>query len=423
MGFEKTWVSFVGVILALSGVEAVANLTGILKPDQRSLPGTPQVGRTAFKAILPIAIEVSLGTALLGWAMLSMPVTLAPKMVERKEDMIRFIAEYYGGLAFSPLFADVFGLIVGFIFALLLFSAVNTAIAALIGLLFMTARDGEMPRTFLRLNVHGVPIAPLLIAVVLPCIVLILTDNFEALAGLYAIGVVGAICVNLGSCVSNWKLSMNLFERGGMLFTFLILVCVELTLAKTKPDALFFVVCVLLIGLSLRAYAQRSAASRPVSLEISEAAGSEVIRKTRQPQPIVAQRILVCLRGVTSALTFAFDEAQSRDAQLYVLYVREVMLYPGLRMVPIHWTEDPEASTILSTALKMGKERGVPITPVFASAASPAEIIVDLAATLGVDFLILGASNRSTMNKLLKGNLATQVAGNLPDNIQLIIYG
>ncbi len=422
MGFEKTWVSFVGVILALSGVEAVANLTGVLKPDKGSSMTRPQVGKTAFKAILPIAIEVSLGTALLGWAMLSMPTSLAPEMIHRQEDMIRFIAEYYGKLSFGATFSDIYGLVVGIIFALLLFSAVNTAVAALIGLLFMTARDGEMPRSFLRLNSHGVPVAPLAIAVALPCLVLVLTNNFEALAGLYAIGVVGAICVNLGSCCSNWNLSMNFFERGLILFTFLILAAVELTLAKTKPDALFFVICVLLVGLSLRAYTQRSSGLQTVSKETTETVKSEVVAKW-SPSHVASQRILVCLRGVTGVLGFAFDEAQLRGAQLYVLYVREVVLYPGMRVIPIHWKEDPEASAILNIALKIGKERGIPIVPVFASAASPAEIIVDMAATLGVDFLVLGASNRSTMNKLLKGNLASQVAANLPDNIQLVIYG
>ncbi len=39
-------------------------------------------------------------------------------------------------------------------------------------------------------------------------------DNFVALAGLYAIGVVGAICVNLGSCALNKSLEMHWAERG-----------------------------------------------------------------------------------------------------------------------------------------------------------------------------------------------------------------
>ena len=119
--------AFVGVILALSGVEAIANLTGTLKPDRGSVIGHPKVGRAAFKAILPVAIEVSLGTALLGWAMLSLPKHFAPQMVERKEDMLRFLAETYGTMNFGIPFGHIFGFIVGLVFALLLLSAVNTA--------------------------------------------------------------------------------------------------------------------------------------------------------------------------------------------------------------------------------------------------------------------------------------------------------
>ena len=70
---RQNWVSFVSVILALSGVEAVANLTGVLKLDAGSSDDAPRVGRTAAKAISPVAIEVVFGTALLGWAMLSIP--------------------------------------------------------------------------------------------------------------------------------------------------------------------------------------------------------------------------------------------------------------------------------------------------------------------------------------------------------------
>ena len=139
-GFGHLWVSFVGVILALSGVEAIANLTGTLKPDKGSVIGHPKVGWASAKAIIPVAIEVSVGTALLGWAMLSLSPTLAPEMLARKEDMLRFMAEQYGTMNFGPWFGGLFGFVVGVIFALLLLSAVNTAIAALIGLLFMMAR-------------------------------------------------------------------------------------------------------------------------------------------------------------------------------------------------------------------------------------------------------------------------------------------
>jgi len=54
---------------------------------------------------------------------------------------------------------------------LLLLSAVNTAVGALIGLLYLLARDGEMPRRFARLNSHALPWVPLFIAAFLPALV------------------------------------------------------------------------------------------------------------------------------------------------------------------------------------------------------------------------------------------------------------
>src|SRR5207244_6455856 len=122
----------------------------------------------------------------------------------RSEDMLRFIGEQFATATFSsPAIGNVFGWIVGIVFFLLLLSAANTAIVAMIGLLYMMARDREMPRQFKRLNRHGVPSYPLLIGIGLPALVLLFAANFTALAGLYAIGVVGAITVNVGSCSFN----------------------------------------------------------------------------------------------------------------------------------------------------------------------------------------------------------------------------
>src|SRR6185437_6149764 len=57
-GFAENWKNFAEVILALSGVEAIANLTGVMKLDRSSTPEHPSVGGTAKKAILPVATEV-----------------------------------------------------------------------------------------------------------------------------------------------------------------------------------------------------------------------------------------------------------------------------------------------------------------------------------------------------------------------------
>jgi amino acid transporter/nucleotide-binding universal stress UspA family protein len=433
------WVQFVGVILALSGVEAIANLTGVMKLDPGSTPDRPSVARESVKAITPVAIEVVLGTALLGWAMLSLPSVMektlgltsksaiAAALTKRHEDMLRFIAEQFGTASVGLWFGQAFGWVVGIVFLFLLLSAANTAIVAMIGLLYMTARDGEMPPHFKRLNRHGVPLYPLLIAVGLPTIVLLTATNFQGLAGLYAIGVVGAITVNLGSCTFNRAIGFTWYDRLLFGFTFIVLFFVELSLARTKPDALFFVVCVLGVGLALRAWTQKRAGftTLTVTRQVAAMVSPDLVA-TMQPRLQEGQKIMVAARGITPVLSFALDEAQLRKATLCVLYVEEIAVFYGGGPAPIgrtRWQENPEANAIMSLMLKLGAERDICVQPVYAVSEDTATTILDLSATLGVDYLIIGASQRTAMAKLLRGSVATSVAQQLPDSIQLVIFG
>ncbi|HEX2476295.1 MAG TPA: amino acid permease [Lacipirellulaceae bacterium] len=421
------WVQFVGVILALSGVEAIANLTGVMKLDPDSTPDHPKVTRTATKAILPVAIEVVGGTALLGWAMLSLPKSHAPELEAHKEDMLRFLGQDYATLVGGVWFGDAFSIFVGAVFGLLLISAVNTAIVALIGVIYMMAQDGEMPPQFARLNKHGVPRIPLIVAVAIPIVVLAVTRQFEGLAGLYAIGVVGAISVNLGACTFNKRLGLRVYEHLIMGGTFLILALVELTIAKTKPDALFFAVCVLGIGLGFRTYSHKLSGLKTLTVtrKVAEMVTPDLVStvRTRLEE---GHKIMVAARGITGVLGFALDEAQLRNASLYVLYVKEIaVFYAGGPTVPGRpkWQNDPEAAAIMSTVLKLGAERDVCVLPLYAVSEDAASTILDLAATLGIDYLIIGASQRTAMTKLLRGSVATNVAAQLPDSIHLLIYG
>lgn len=421
------WVAFVGVILALSGVEAVANLTGVMKLDPQATPEHPKVTRTATKAILPVAVEVVFGTALLGWAMLSLPKSFSGDLMSHKEDMLRFLAEHYATLSFSPIAGHIFGAIVGVVFGLLLISAVNTAVVALIGVVYMMAQDGEMPRELARLNRHGVPKILLIAAVLVPIVVLLATKNFEGLAGLYAIGVVGAIAVNLGSCTFNKSLGLVWYERLSMGATFIVLCAVEVTVAKTKPEALFFAVCVLGIGLALRTYSHKRSGLTTVTVtrRVAEMVSPDMAA-TLQPRLEEGQKIMVAARGITPVLSFALDEAQLRKAVLCVLYVKEIAVYFAGAPATVgrtKWQDDPEAQAIMSTTMQLGKERGVCVLPVYAVSEDATSTILDLAATMGVDYLIIGASQRPALAKLLRGGVATNVAQQLPDSIRLVIFG
>ncbi len=421
------WTRFVGVILALSGVEAVANITGVMKLDPGSTPEHPKVTRTAAKAIIPVAIEVVVGTALLGWAMLSLPKAYAPALNAHSEDMLRFLGEHYGTLVVAPWFGSAFGLVVGIVFGLLLFSAVNTAVVALIGVIYMMAQDGEMPKQLARLNRHGVPWMPLLVAVVIPILVLVVTSDFEALAGLYAIGVVGAIAVNLGSCTFNKRLGLPWYQRLLMGSTFLILSAVEITIAYTKPAALDFAIAVLGVGLLLRAYSHKLSGLKTVTMHrtVAEMVAPN-LPATMQPRLEEGQKIMVAARGINPVLNFALEEAQLRKAVLCVLYVKEVAVFFGggpSRLGSAKWKDDPQAQAIMSIMIKEGEARGVCVQPVYAVSEDPSATILDLAATLGVDYIILGSSQRRSLADLLRGSVATQIAQNLPESIRLMIFG
>src|SRR6185369_17083833 len=105
-----------------------------------------------------------------------------------------------------------------------------------------------------------------LAAVVLPLLLVVITEDLDSLADMYAIGVVGAITVNLGSSCFNKRLGLNWREFSLMFVTFMILFAIEITIAKTKPPALFFAACVLGIGFALRWYTMKRSGFETVML-------------------------------------------------------------------------------------------------------------------------------------------------------------
>jgi amino acid transporter/nucleotide-binding universal stress UspA family protein len=424
--FAKNWTGFVGVILALSGVEAIANLTGVMKLDQGATMDKPSVIYTSRRAIWVVAAEVVLGTILVGWAMLSLAPDTRSLLLARWDDMLTVLAEQYGTLALGGAFGQAFGFFVGIVVGLLLLSAVNTAISAQIGLLYLLARDGEMPRKFARLNVHGMPVLPIVIATGLPMLAVFFSPDQISLMQLYAIGVVGAIAVNLGSCAFNRNLKLYWYERGTMAVTFLILAAVELTVAKTYPNALYFVVCILILGLSLRAYAQKRAGLETITVSraVAAAVNPEALARFR-PEFATGQSVMVAVRGLTPVLRFALEEARFRQGNLYVLYVKQLAVnLPGPLQTsePTRWQNDPQAAQIMYGAIELGRGAGVTVIPLYTISDDPANTIIDLAATMGIEVLMLGAPHRTALAKLLRGNVVTEVAKHLPENIQLVIH-
>ena len=50
-------------------------------------------------------------------------------------------------------------------------------------------------------------------------------------------------------------------------------------------------------------------------------------------------------------------------------------------------------------------------------------VMKHIAATFGVDTVVLGGSRRATLVNLLKGNVVARVAANLPESMHLVVIG
>jgi amino acid transporter len=398
------WAAFVGMILALSGVEVAASSTGVLKLDAGATLEKPSVFITARRAIWAVMLDVVIGTALL--SVLAMCLPDAAK--EHQNDMLRYMGEVFIG----PHFANL----VGWVFGVLLISAVNTAITGIVALLYVMARDGELPDTFLLLNRFGVPWVGLITATILPVVVLNIDDKVEGLAALYAIGVVGAIAINLGSCAFAKSIDLKKYERITMKATFLVLAAVWITIALSKLYALLFVAIVLGFGLALREITTRHRHAPPAAPKLATVV--PITPALGSPPEFLGQFILVAARGWTPALQFALEESRVRDAQLLVLYIREVAVNIDMGS---NWQDDPDAK-VLFTRLET-EARSLKLNKLYSVSDSPADTIIDIAATFGVDSVVLGGSRRATLVNLLKGNVVARVAANLPESMHLIVIG
>lgn len=431
-GFGKNWEAFVGMVLALSGVEAIANATGVMKLNPGSTDAKPNVSKTSTKAILVVMLEVCIFTALLALAMHALPNLVinkddvdAPGHSGVRDYMLAYMAEVFvGGGA-----GHIAAIVVSVVFALLLLSAVNTAIVDLIAISYLMSRDGELPPHFQKLNKFGVPNAGIIVATIVPAILVIAVKDVGGLANLYAVGVVGAIATNLGASSTDKKLDLVNWERILMFCTFLIMLAIELSLFWTKPDARAFAITILAIGLFLRALAAESAhrkrkvaaAAQPATPPVAEPPPLPMTDTafTVKTHEVDGNPMMCAVRGLGKTLDFAIEEAKECHRPLYLLFVRTLPVLSE-EDHKRKWQEDDEAREIFTQART--KAAGHPVYPCYAVSDSVADTIVDITATVGATHLILGAPERSGLAQLLRGSIIREISDSLPEDIHLLVY-
>ena len=211
-----------------------------------------------------------------------------------------------------------------------------------------------------------------------------------------------------------------------MFATFVVMFAIEMSLLIDKPNARYFAVTILAVGLILRGLVQERRAKKeaiPSPQLIPEKLPVDLAPALQKEAAIAvsvgAESILCAIRGTGRTLDFALKEAQETGRRLYLLFVRE-QPFMTEQDSKRKWQQDEEASEVFRVA----KEKAGDHPPLFAYAVSPsaAETIVDVAATVGASRLILGAPKRNALINLLRGNVIREVSNSLPEEIDLLVY-
>lgn len=446
----QMWESLVRVVLALAGVEAVASMTGLMKQP---------VVKTAKKTIWPVLIEVVVLNMIFGLALnalpgrydqqvphyvehevrqgfdgtLTLPANATPEQVEHfktlepqveeikqyRDTAVKTLATYAGSHVFNDNVGKVLGVIAGVVFGLLLLSAANTAILAMVSVMYALAQDRELPKGLTKLNYSGVPWIPLVLAAVAPALVLLFEADVKALGELYAIGVVGAIAINMICLAINKKLEIKNWERKGLWALGILMVAIELTIIIAKPNATIFAGSIIAAVLIFRFFVHKTA--KPKMYEDITPADGWLAELKESPIKLAADRprIMLAARGRDNA-EWAVDLAKRRNAILFVIYVRTLRVLdvaPG--QLP-RVESDPQAQEALGTAAILAKRAGVPFYPIYVTSPNIAEEILDYTVTFGCDTLIMGKSRRSFFSRRVTGDVVTQIAEQLPDGVSLV---
>ena len=393
-GFFHNWGIFTGFVLSLSGIEAISNMTGLMKDPTRD----------SRKAILAILAKVLVVNAFLGLAMLAVQ---GLKPGDHLEDMVRFLGEHYVG--------QWFGWFIALSLGVLLVSAGNTALNGLISVQFLMSVDRELPSSLRILNRHGVPIVPLVVATGAPILVLMIIGNVEMLSHLYAIGLVGAMTINLGSTATDKTIHLKSAVRWFMVVSATVLLAIEISIAVNKTQAAIFALSILVAGLSARVLAKRSVKAPPMA---PEAALAPAVQPRRRPKAIPSTKYLLALKVKNDRLLrFAIEEAKARNAFLFVLRVKEIAVgsLPAQLDMPTNgeqkWIED------------MCVESGLGFQTIQIPSYDVGYTIAEQAATFGVERVIIGAEQRSRLESVLKGSVMKALSSLLPEEVQLVIFG
>ena len=249
---------------------------------------------------------------------------------------------------------------------------------------------------------------------------LFLEHQVTYLAALYAIGVVGAITINLGSCCTNFKLNIKISERLMLGISALIMLIVEATIIYQKHNAVIFATTVLTVGLCARAVGQW-VEQRRIALPVLEP-GINVLslEEARDLMPLYKGTTLVAIKAVSAAL---IDEAAlhargKAESVVYSLFVEEMP--PGWAY-PTEAKPSGEAVKILNQAVQEFEKRGITSVPLWSLSDNAGVSIVKTAKALNLDTVMIGSTKRGALERMLRGEVLKTISDQLPQEKHLVI--
>jgi len=293
----------------------------------------------------------------------------------------------------------------------LLLSAGNTAITDMISIQYLMARDGELPAPLARLNRFGVPWVPAFLAAGVPILVLFISHNLDALADLYAIGVVGAVTINISLCAVHPRLR-KFYRKVPMAILAIILFVIWITVGYKKHEALIFVSIVMTVGLSARELNKWLSRRKGPRLSLLRQAIQEQLVGGALSKP----RVLLGTYGSDSLARLALAEAKATDSALVICFIRAIHLsYKWDQQLSMD--KDTAAIRTFARFLDLAHEMKVPVIPYYDSGPDAAELIAEAAAINGCTRVLIGSSKHGAVYKMIKGSFQQKLEALLPPDI------
>lgn len=419
------FVGFAGAWLAFSGLESISQLSPAMR-----LP----ILSTARKGMLYVVLTIVITSPLLTLFAISL---LPPEVKADELTSDRLIAVLGDSMGGWPLKIAV----VSSGASLLLFAS-NTAIIGSYHVFLALVEQGFLPITVAARNRRfRTPHVAVIVATVLPILVmLLLGSNLVGLGHLYAFGLLGAFLLSsAGVDAIRWREGVrgprfviglfttllvltawlvNLFVQKESTVTGMVLIGVGLLLALGTQQRWFSDLFYMHPAVKRRA--ERMIAESEHGLETKVQADILSLPQAEAIIDLYPSHTLVAIRSPSPGV---IQEAMARERgfggkTLYAIYVEE---RTGLFVGASEYEPDEEGIEALRSSVKAGEREGFEIIPIWTVSHNAVEGLARAAESLGVNGLVIGASQRHAIYHLLRGHVVAGLTRQLPSHIRLVL--